>query len=173
MATEYQDFKLSAATGDLDFSSNSVNIVTQNNESLQQRLLMRFSIWQGNWLFDTDLGFPYKSYISNKVLKTIIDSKIKETTRLESDVLAIENFTSTLVNSSRAYSAYFDVITEELETVSFAFISVDEYDYPEGTGGPGRICDEDGIVEAANKLYYLINFRMPRGGDSTWINEWA
>lgn len=172
MSTQYQDFKLNPLTGDLDLSGSSLNIIDKNTESLQQRLLLRFSIWEGNWLYDTDFGFPYRTYIGNKVLKGIIDAKIKETVRKENDVLAIENFTSSLTNSSRSYSAYFDVITEELESISFAFLSDDQYAYPIGTGGPGRICDESGLVELANKLYYLINFRMPSYGDSTWVNNW-
>lgn len=173
MATEYQDFKLNASTGDLDLSGNTMNIVEKNNESLQQRLLMRFSIWEGNWEYDLDLGFPYRAYIGNKVTKAIIDAKIKQVTRLEDDVIAIENFSSTLNNKSRSYSAFFEVVTSESLIVPLAFVSIDEFNYPDGTGGPSLLCNEDGQIEAANKLYYLINFRMPSYGDSTWINRWS
>lgn len=173
MATQYEDFKLNVATGDIDLFGDGLNLVKENKLSLQQRLVMRFSIWEGNWEFDLSLGFPYRTYIGNKVIKSIIDAKIKQTVRLEADVIAIENFTSTLQNASRSYSAYFNVITAESEVVPMAFVSIDEFDYPSGTGGPPSICNQDGQVVAANKLYYLINFRMPAFGDSTWINKWG
>lgn len=172
MATLYSDFLMDPVTGDLSVSTG-LSLIDENLISLRQRLWLRFSIWTGDWYFDESFGFPYRAYLSKKVMKTILDNKIKEITRLEPDVLDITDFTSLMDKSSRSYQAYFQVTTTEHEVVNIAFVGTEEYYYPTPEEGATILCDDTGWIAWANKLYYLINFRLPRPGDATWWNTWA
>lgn len=159
-------------TGDLDVSKG-LTLIESNQTSLRQRLWLRFNVWVGDWYFDESFGFPYRTYISKKVMKTILDNKIKEVTRLEPDVLEITSFNSTMDHTTRSYQAFFEVTTREQEIVRIAFVGTDEYYYPAPEEGVTTLCDDDGWIPWANKLYYLINFRLPRTGDLTWWNTWS
>lgn len=175
MATLYSDLLMDPVTGDLDVSSG-LQLIQSNQISLRQRLWMRFNVWQGDWYFDETLGFPYRAYISKKVMKTILDNKIKQVTRMEPDVLDITDFNSVMNVSSRSYQAFFQVLTQENEIVNIAFIGSDDYFYPTPDDGATTLCgedNEDGWLTWRNKLYYLINFRLPSYGDATWINQWS
>lgn len=172
MATLYSDLLMDPVTGDLDVSEG-LKLIESNQVSLRQRLWLRFNVWQGDWYFDETFGFPYRTYISKKVMKTVLDNKIKEVTRQEPDVLEITYFHSTMDSGTRSYQAYFEVTTKEQEVVRIAFIGQDEYYYPEADARTTILCDDDGWILWANKLYYLINFRLPRTGDATWWNKWA
>lgn len=172
MATLYADILMDPVTGDLDVSKG-LQIIDSNQVSLRQRLWLRFNIWTGDWYFDETFGFPYRAYLSKKVMKTILDNKIKEVTRQEPDVLEITNFDSVMDRTTRSYQAFFEVMTKEQEIVRIAFVGTDEYSYPIPDEGQTTLCDDEGWIEWANKLYYLINFRLPRTGDATWWNTWA
>lgn len=174
MSTFYGDLLIDAKTGDLDVSQG-LQIIESNFISLRQRLWLRFNIWQGDWYFDTSIGFPYKTYLGQKVMKTILDNKIKEIAQLEPDVLAVRDFQSVMDKRGRSYEAYFEVLTQDQEIVRIAFVGGTEYLYPnpEDAKSPSSLCGEDGIVSWSNKLYYLVNFQLPRQGDSTWYNAWS
>ena len=174
MATLYSDLLIDPATGDLHVS-DGLQLIESNQLSLRQRLWLRFNIWQGDWYFDETIGFPYRTYLGQKVMKTILDNKIKEVTRLEPDVLAINDFQSSMDRIGRSYEAYFEVLTQEQEVVRIAFVGSQDYYYPvpDDASSPASLCGEDGWVSWSNKLYYLVNFRLPRPGDSTWWNTWA
>lgn len=68
--------------------------------------------------------------------------------------------------------AYFEVVTREQEIVRIAFSGSDSYAFPKPTDSLTSLCDSQGWVTWANKLYQLINFRLPATGDATWINQW-
>lgn len=172
MATLYSDLLMDPVTGDLDVSTG-LQLIESNQTSLRQRLWLRFNIWTGDWYFDETFGFPYRTYLSKKVMKTVLDNKIKEITRLEPDVLEITDFRSTMDHTTRSYQAFFEVTTKEQEVVRLAFVGQDEYYYPIPDEGATVLCDDEGWIAWANKLYYLINFRLPRTGDATWWNTWA
>lgn len=172
MATLYSDFLMDPVTGDLDVSTG-LQLIDSNQVSLRQRLWLRFNVWAGDWYFDETFGFPYRTYLSKKVMKTVLDNKIKEITRLEPDVLEILDFRSTMDHTTRSYSAFFEVLTKEQEIVRLAFVGGDDYYYPTPSTDGAQLCGDDGWIEWGNKLYYLINFRLPRTGDATWWNTWA
>lgn len=173
MATVFKDFLLDPLTGDLDFSTRTLQVVTSNQMSLRQRLYLRFGIWQGTWYFDETIGFPYGMFIAKKTSKTVLDNRIKQEVRQEPDVIAIEGFTSSIDVTSRSYKCFFTVVTSEGEEINFAFLGEDAFEYPTPPEGNVELCGDTGsLVEFKNKLYYLINFRLPKYGDSTWINNW-
>lgn len=173
MATQFKDFALDPITGDLDFSGNQINIVISNQLSLRQRLFLRFAIWSGDWFFDETFGFPYRSFIPRKTVKSVLDGRIKEEVRQEPDVLEIVDFNSTMDVVSRSYQAYFTVTTVEGEELNLAFVGEDPYVYPTPTEGNASLCGDEGtIITFKNKLYYLINFQLPQYGDKTWVNTW-
>ena len=167
MGTLYADLALDPSTMDLDVR-NGLRIIDTNLESLRQRLYLRFNIWQRAWYFDETFGFPFADFLSKKVLKAVLDNKIKEACRSEPDVRDVINFKSVMDAGSRSYQAFFDVITVEDETISLAFVGFDEYTYPTPDDGQTSLCsDKEGFIWA-EKLYHLINFRLPRTGDATW-----
>lgn len=172
MATLYSDFLIDPVTGDLDVSQG-LQLIESNQVSLRQRLWMRFNVWTGDWYFDESFGFPYRAYLSKKVMKTILDNKIKEVARMEPDVLEITSFDSKMDKTTRSYQAFFEVTTRENEVVLLAFVGEEEYSYPMAEDGRAVLCDDEGWIKWANKLYYLINFRLPVTGDATWWNTWA
>ncbi len=173
MATQFKDFLLDPATGDLDLSSGGLSLVLTNQMSLRQRLYLRFAIWAGDWYFDEGFGFPYRTFIGKKTMKGVLDGRIKSEVRQEPDVLQITDFVSSMNVSSRSYQCYFTVVTVEGEEINLAFQGGDEYIYPTPPESNVQLCgDEGNLINFKNKLYYLINFRLPQYGDSTWVNKW-
>ena len=174
MATIFKDLLLDPLTGDLDFgTNNSMQIVTTNQMSLRQRLFLRFAVWAGDWYFDETFGFPYRTFISKKTVKAVLDGRIRYEVRQEPDVISIVDFNSKMDVSSRSYECFFTVVTVEGEEINLAFVGSDPYEYPTPPEGNVQLCgDEGSIIEFKNKLYYLINFRLPKYGDSTWVNTW-
>lgn len=170
MATNYSDLKVDDTGKNLQLINNDLTLITSNVDSVRQRLAMRFSIWKNEYKFNLEFGFPYWDYLGKKVGKEIVDAKVRQVARAPEDVLRIENFQSSFEN--RYYEAYFTVITTELEEINIAFIGSEQYLYPSPEDETEQLCPTIGEVEYGNKLYYLINFRLPVTGDSTWINLW-
>lgn len=174
MPTLYSDFYVDPVTKDLDFSGGDFKIIESNLESLRQRLYLRFNIWTGDWYFDETFGFPYRSFISQKVMKAVLDGKIRSTVREEPDALAIEDFKSVMDVVGRTYSCFFTVVTREGEELSLAFSGSDKFTPPTPPEGNISLCGDDNqFIMWQNKLYYLINFRLPIYGDATWYNKWS
>jgi len=173
VATQFKDFALDPLTGDLDLSGGQMNLILTNQKSLRQRLFLRFAIWNGDWFFDDTFGFPYRAFIAKKTVKSVLDARIKKEVRLEPDVINITDFNSEMDVVSRSYQCYFTVSTEEGEEVNLAFVGSDPYLYPTPPEGGASLCgDESEVITFKNKLYYLINFQLPRYGDKTWVNTW-
>ena len=141
MTTLYSDFLLDPDTGDLDVS-NGLSLIISNQISLRQRLYLRFNTWQGAWYFDETFGFPHRSYIGKKVMKAVLDNKIKEVINEEPDVLSIENFSSSMDVSYRSYEASCTVYTTEGEEVELEFSGSKGYIYPEPSDETVTLCGE-------------------------------
>lgn len=171
MATNNSDLFLDPETGDLKLVNNDLFLIDSNVDSIRQRLALRFSIWQQEWQFNLSFGFPYWDYLGKKTSKQLIDAKVRQAATAPADVLRIENFSSTFEN--RYYQAYFTVITTELEEVNISFIGLDDYIYPNPEDTTQELCPSLGEVEYGQKLYHLINFRLPSLGNATWINKWV
>lgn len=171
MATNFIDLQLDKSTGDLLFRNGDLVLIDNNLDSLWQRLTLNFSIWLGEWQFNTTYGFPYQDLLGKKTPKNVVDSAVRVAVFKEPDVLRIQNFTSSFDKNTRSYEAYFEVITTELETINIAFIGND-YIYPSPEDTTQQLCPSLGDVVFGEKLYHLINFRLPFTKDATWINEW-
>ncbi len=176
MATQFKDLLLDPLTGDLDFGSpgdRGMRLALTNQLSLRQRLYLRFAVWAGDWYFDETFGFPYRTFVGKKTVKAVLDGRIKSEVRQEPDVLQIIDFQSTMDVVSRSYKCFFTVVTAEGEEINLAFVGEDEYQYPTPPESNVQLCGDEGvIINFKNKLYYLINFRLPKYGDSTWVNTW-
>lgn len=171
MGTNFIDLQLDKDTGDLLFTDGDLVLIQTNLDSLWQRLSLNFSIWLGEWQFNLDYGFPYPSLLGKKTPKEVVDAAIKTAVFKEPDVLRIESFESSFNKETRSYEAYFTVITTELESVNIAFIGT-QYIYPSPEDLTEDLCPNFGDVVYGQKLYHLINFRLPITGDATWINLW-
>lgn len=173
MATQFKDFQLDPITGDLDFTDSQMNLLQTNQMSLRQRLYLRFAIWSGSWYFDEAFGFPYRTFISKKTIKAVLDGRIKSEVRQEVDVLSINDFQSSMDVLSRSYQCFFTVVTQEGEELNLAFVGADPYTYPTPPESNVTLCGDEGeIIRFKNKLYYLINFQLPEYGSKTWVNKW-
>lgn len=176
MATQFKDLLLDPLTGDLDFGTpgdRGMKLTLTNQLSLRQRLYMRFAVWAGEWYFDEAFGFPYRTFVGKKTAKAVLDGRIKSEVRQEPDVLQIIDFQSTMDVVSRSYQSFFTVVTAEGEEINLAFVGSDQFQYPTPPPGNVSLCGDEGtIINFKNKLYYLINFRLPKYGDSTWVNTW-
>lgn len=172
MSTSYSDILLTAS-GDIDLSSNDIQLITTNLESLRQRLALRFEIWAGgeDWKYNTEFGINWRNYIGKAIQKTTLDAEIKRQIFLEPDVIAITSFTSIHDRANRFYQVFFEVSTQEETGIALALFVPDsnEYTVPETIFGS---CDfVTGTIIYANKLYKLINFDMKSGGSSTWVRQ--
>lgn len=173
MPTLFSDLQMDPVTGDLDLSGNEMHLITSNQISLRQRLWVKFSVWTGDWFFDESFGFPYRTFISKKVMKSVLDGRIKQTAREEPDVLDITSFSSSMEVSSRSYECYMTVTTSEGEDINIAFTGSSQFAYPTPPDGNVTLCGDNQWIKWQNKLYYLINFRLPIYGDATWYNQWS
>jgi hypothetical protein len=173
MTTLFSDLQMDPLTGDLDISGGELNLITSNQISLRQRLWIRFSVWTGDWFFDESFGFPYRTFIGKKVMKAVLDGRIKQTVREETDVLDITSFSSKMEVVSRSYECYMTVTTRDGVNTNIAFTGGNDYAYPTPPEGSVNLCGDDRWITWQNKLYYLINFRLPQYGDATWYNTWS
>ncbi|AXN57971.1 hypothetical protein [Acinetobacter phage ABPH49] len=173
MPTLFSDLQMDPVTGDLDISGDGLNLITSNQISLRQRLWIKFSVWAGDWFFDESFGFPYRTFISKKVMKSVLDGRIKQTVREEPDVIDITSFNSAMEASSRSYECYMTVTTNEGEDINIAFTGSSQFAYPTPPEDGVTLCGDNQWIKWQNKLYYLINFRLPIYGDATWYNKWS
>lgn len=173
MATDYSDILL--VDGDMDLSTNDIQLITDNLTSLRQRLAVRFNVWQGEWVYNETFGTPWRSYlgVGIKNAKSAIDAEIKRQVLKEADVTSIKNFTSFQDRTLRTYGCVFEVYTTEGETEALAYFLKDDFEYtvPDVSIGQCQLVHDS--ILYANKLYKLINFDMKTLAESTWINEWA
>ena len=174
MATEYADILLTL-DGDLDLSTNDIQLTQTNLQSLRQRLALRFEVWSGgqDWLYNTTFGTPWRSYIGKAVAKSAIDAELRRQILLESDVDSITSFTSVQDKASRTYQAYFEVSTSESEVIALAFFLPDSFTYSVPNINLGNCQVIEDSILFGNKLYKLINFDMKKLGPSSWINDWV
>lgn len=83
--------------GDID---KNAHLVT-GAEAIRQRILLKLSIWKGEWFLDSDVGMPYVDEILGKrgaldLLRRMVKKKVEETP-------GVIQVTKITVNMSAAY----------------------------------------------------------------------
>ena len=128
MATSYSDILLTD-DGDIDLSTDSVIFIDSNQLSLRQRLNMRFAVWQGEWKYNTLFGTPYKSYVGKPTTKSAMDAEIKRQIFKETDVISINNFSSSLDRQARTYTCIAVISTREEDSLTYFLNLRDNFEY--------------------------------------------
>lgn len=129
MTTNFKDFA-SNLTGSIS-TEGGLSVIQDNAKSLEKRLTIRFSVWRGEWPFNLDFGFDYRSILGGKLPKPVIDSMIRQEVREEPDVLRIEAFKSEMSRGVRFYSCSCTVVTTEGEyTLKLGNVTPVQFDYP-------------------------------------------
>lgn len=113
------DLLLDEDTGSLDLSGGTIKITPTFADSLKQRLQIRFSLFLGEYVFDTTAGIDYYGQVLRKgVTKEFLDNfftvEIEETVGVE----RLESFSSNLSSVDRTYSIDFTVLATDGSTVT-------------------------------------------------------
>lgn len=165
------------ATGDFRFTETV-------QESLGQRLSIRYATWLGQWDFNTNFGTPYKQRIfAGGLSKTELDNEFRRIALLEEDVTSVGDVISTIDVTSRRY------VIERIEVFCDNISLIVPITNPNQRTNiyPEPRSFEDFVVcsltpeeiEAANDFYFLMNVQLgldgidPEQGIYTWFNLWG
>lgn len=167
-------------TGDNDLildEKGEFQWVSTVQESLAQRLDLRYKTWFGEWSFNEQFGTPYRRYFGGGFTKEQLDTEFARIALLEEDVTSVKNITSTLDSINRRYviqrvEVYTNGGLIEIP-LSNPYLKTNNYPEPY-TFSEFSVCgvsEED--IENVNELYGFVNFTgLPLSGDSTWWNLW-
>lgn len=98
------DLKLDTATGDLDLSSNDLEIV-DGDDAIVQNLRIRYRFFLGEWFLDTREGIPYYQRILVKnPTQADVNAILREVALTTPGIAEVDRFDATLDNRSRELS---------------------------------------------------------------------
>lgn len=163
-------------TGDFSFTASV-------QQSLAQRLSIRYKTWLGEWQFNQEFGTPYKQRILRGGLsKEELDNEFVRIALLEEDVTGIGEVFSVIDPYSRRY--VLNRIEVFCNNVSLV-IPINDPNKRTNTYPTPRNFEDFKVctltseeIEAASKFYYLINTQLgiegadPNTGEYTWWNLW-
>ena len=158
-------------TGDFRFTETL-------QESLAQRLSLRYTTWLGEWSFNLDFGTPYRQRILSGALRTKqeLDAEFRRIALLETDVTSVGEIISELNPETRKYDIKrIDVyVNNQSLTVPLSDPNKRTNSYPEPLSFEDFVLCEltPDEIQAINDLDNLINVDMQEGGDATWWNSW-
>ncbi|AGH32061.1 hypothetical protein VPIG_00205 [Vibrio phage PWH3a-P1] len=164
---------------DLDFSDGIDFRWTETiQESLVQRLQLRYEVWTGEWGYNLEFGTPYRDYMQQGLNKAQLDAEFIRIALQEEDITSVKIINSSLDKVNRSYEIQsLEVYTDGgLLTIPISNPYTKTNTYPE----PYEFTDftfckkTDQEIEDYNKLYDFINFSgLPEFGNSTWWNTWG
>ena len=109
-----QDFYIDPKTGDWSLENGTTIRMCNNYQELtRQRLLIRLSMFRGEWFADVNFGIPYFESIYGKDNQAATDSILKAAIRNTEGVIRITKFLSELDKKTRLYTLTFSVTTRE------------------------------------------------------------
>lgn len=108
------------ATGDLDFSTGNLELIT-GIEEIRQKLTVRLQFLLGEWVLDQRLGMPYVGNILVKnpnfsVIRSIFRQAILKTPGVESLTRLVFNFDAATRNLRVTFQA---IITDSDEPLNY------------------------------------------------------
>ena len=110
------DLKLNGTS--LEFSGGDLKLTTTYEESVAQRLLIRFKTTLGKWFLNIEYGVDYFGSIFGKgVSKNKVDMLIREQIIKEPKVEKITSFQSVIDRNTRKYICNFTVKIVALDQV--------------------------------------------------------
>lgn len=164
--------------GDISLEVKDFQFTETIQESLINRLKIRFGVWQGEWAFNESFGTPYRQrLLGSSLTREQKDAEITRVCYEDPDVLRVIKINSTEDPYARTYNVH-EVIVETTngkEAVPLAYTQADPYTYPEPSDQADIILCRSGQMdfEAINRLYILMNNKLPVTGEYTWwTNSW-
>lgn len=100
------------ADGDYRFGKSQGDFLINSPAAVAQSVLTRLRLWQGEWFLDTTEGTPYSQQILGKTAQAIYDLAIRERVLDTDGVTAIEDYASSLDDTTRKLS-----VTMTIDTV--------------------------------------------------------
>ena len=105
--------------GDLDISDGFLKVTESFAQALQQRLSIKFKMFKGEYVFDTDAGIDYYSNLLKKgVSKEFLDNYFIDRILETDGVVELVNYSSVYDAGGREYSVDFTVTAEDGSIVS-------------------------------------------------------
>lgn len=164
-------------TGDFSFT-------TTVQQSLAQRLSIRYLVWLGEWQFNETFGTPYRQRILQGGLsKAQLDAEFSRIALLEEDVTGIGEITSSLDLATRKYvlnriEVYCDNVSLVVP-INNPNTRTNIYPTPRSFE-EFKVCTlSEEEVQSASDFYYLMNTQLglegtdPNTGEYTWFNLWG
>ena len=146
-------------------------------ESLAQRLDLRFKTWVGEWGYNTQFGTPYRRIMNSGFTKEQLDAEFARIALLEEDVTSVKNIISSLDRINRKY------VIERIEVytnggainipLSNPYTKTNSYPKPYDFNDFLLCQKTPEEIKYINELYNFVNFEgLPESGNSTWWNLW-
>lgn len=105
------DLRLDPATGDLDLSTGTIEVV-DGVEATGQKITIRLQFFRGEWFLDERIGIRYfQEVLGQKLRKNLVERIFRETVLTTPGVLSIENFELSFDGPTRALSISFLAMT--------------------------------------------------------------
>lgn len=158
-------------TGDFRFTQTL-------QESLAQRLSLRYTTWLGEWDFNLEFGTPYRQRILSGALPTrqALDAEFRRIALLEDGVTSVGEIISELNPTTRTYNIRrLEVfVNNQSLTVPLSDPNKRSNEYPTPmTFDEFVLCElTQAERDALEDLNDLVQNDMIEGGDATWWNSW-
>lgn len=94
-------------SGDLDFSSGTLELV-DGIDAVKQNLILRYSLFKGEWFLNPLAGVPYfQTILVKNPAMTVVRSILRKVADTTEGVSAVNNFQATLDGAIRKLSVAF------------------------------------------------------------------
>lgn len=113
-----RDLALDPLTGRVLLEGGRARLTEPGAEAVGQRLRLRLSLWQGEYVLDRDVGIPALSVILAKGRAALAEALLRRAITTCPGVASLGSFSFDVDRSSRAASVAFDARTIDGEPVS-------------------------------------------------------
>lgn len=175
---KYDFFMNVDGVNDLDFSENiDFSWTSTIQDSLVQRLQLKFKTYLGTWGYNTSFGVDYIGIMQAGFSKEELDNEFVKIIMEEEDVTSVKNIISRYDNKTRRYEIVSaDVLTDGgLLTLPLSnpYEKTNEYPTPYNFDDFVSCLKTEEDIEDINRLYDFVNYSgLPLSGDSYWWADW-
>lgn len=121
---------LDPITGDLVRSAGRPVIVSGSN-AVAQRLRVRLRLWQGEWILDANVGFPWLSVLGQKGTERLLEVLLRRAITTCPGVRSLDRFALSVDPRTRVATCTFTATTITGEPVTIADFAPTVLDLPE------------------------------------------
>ena len=113
-----RDLALDPLTGRVLLEGGRARLTEQGAEAVGQRLRLRLSLWQGEFVLDREVGIPALSVVLAKGRAALAEALLRRAIATCPGVASLGSFSLDLYRSTRAAAVAFDARTIDGEPVS-------------------------------------------------------